>query len=66
MDDPKCTYPMTEMLLSPKLNLPKTDSAEPTRANVRTDNDEPKRKKSQIDKEDPRRENDLTDIEEPQ
>jgi hypothetical protein len=63
--DPKCTTPMTEMLLEPKLNLPKTDKAEPMRANVRSDKDDPKSRKSSTDKDEPNRPKDLSDIDDP-
>jgi hypothetical protein len=43
-EDPKCTNPMTEILLEPKLNLPKTDNAAPIRQNVRSDREEPRSK----------------------
>jgi hypothetical protein len=56
---------MTEMLLDPKLNLPKTDKAEPMRANVRSDSDEPSIRKSSTDMAEPKRAYDRKEIAEP-
>jgi hypothetical protein len=49
-NDPKCTKPMTEMLLEPELNLPKTNGARPICANVWKNKNKPKSRESNVDR----------------
>jgi hypothetical protein len=53
------------MLLLPKLNLPKTDKADPMRQKDRMDTDEPKCRKSSTESVEPRRAYDLMAREDP-
>ena len=56
------TLPSTEILLSPKLNLPKTDKARPVRQKHCADIENPKCRRSNAGNAKPRQPKDLGDI----